>query len=398
MSTADVDLSKIPPALLEKFPAGTPPPGLKSNLINPISRGPESKIVVFVMLPLMIIPLLMRLYVRGRIQRSWGGDDLLAIVSALCVGGYCGILIYLVDGPGGENVWDLPISRITSGVMKAHLAGQCMYALASIFTKSTLLFLYLRIFRPAFRAVNLIWFGIAFILLSHIACTIAQIVILVPRPGKTWFSTTTDKVQDAATTVVAAQGVISVLTDFYVLCIPMSLAVGLHLPIARKVGVCAIFLTGLMASICSLVGTVIRFRLRNTQDMFWDSIPAYTLTVIELSAGVICACMPVLPVLIKHVSNKETYRRSISMLRYFRGSSKNSSEGEKGSFKSGSEKNEDKPKVHLTIPKPTMTGLRTFIRGGNRSQINKSVGGESFAQLDSFDDEDYHAQLKRTTR
>lgn len=152
----------------------------------------------------------------------------------------------MVDGPGGEHVWDTPVSALTSGIMKANLSGQCLYALSAIFTKCTLLVLYLRIFRPALQSVNQIWIGIGFIVISHIAMAIAQIAILVPRPGETWFNSTGKEDQDAATTIVAAQGVFSSVTDIFVLCIPISLVIGLHMPFHKKAGVCAIFMTGLM--------------------------------------------------------------------------------------------------------------------------------------------------------
>ncbi|KAF2742829.1 hypothetical protein M011DRAFT_481299 [Sporormia fimetaria CBS 119925] len=386
-----VDLTKLPPSLLDKIPVAAPPSGVQSNLVDPLSIGSTSKVVIWVTLPLMGVILLLRLYVRGRIQRSWGGDDVLAIVSALCAVGYGGILIYLADGPGGEHVWDIPVSRITAGTMKANLAGQCLYALCSIFTKTALLFLYLRIFSPARRAAVLIWAGVALTVVSHVAGAIAQIVILVPRGGRSWFSTTSSNIQDAATKSIAAQGVISVVTDFYVLCIPISLALQLHLPLARKFGVCAIFMTGLIACICSLVGTVIRFRLRHTEDMFWDAIPAYTLSVVEINAGIMCSCMPVLPVLVKRVAKSESYRKSVTYIRYLRRDS-DASDGEK-SKESGQKAHKSSPRIRIAIPRPTMTGLGTLFRWESRAQTRTK---ESMLDSQGSFDEDYHVQLKAT--
>ena len=46
--------------------------------------------------------------------------------------------------------------------------------------------------------------------------------------------------------VSVGMGVFSTITDFYVLTIPISLVVELRLPLKRKFGVSAIFLTGLL--------------------------------------------------------------------------------------------------------------------------------------------------------
>jgi len=119
-------------------------------------------------------------------------------------------------------------------------------------TKIALLVLYLRIFKPALRAVNEIWVGIGFVLISHVAIAIAAIAIQVPKRGESWLVSGLKSgagggyVQKQATAVVAAQGVISSVTDFLVLCIPIRLVVGLHLPTGKKVGVYVIFMSGLM--------------------------------------------------------------------------------------------------------------------------------------------------------
>lgn len=46
--------------------------------------------------------------------------------------------------------------------------------------------------------------------------------------------------------IASTIGVFGVVTDFYVLIIPMHLVLQLHLPVRKKVGVCGIFITGLL--------------------------------------------------------------------------------------------------------------------------------------------------------
>ncbi|KAF2188049.1 hypothetical protein K469DRAFT_567989, partial [Zopfia rhizophila CBS 207.26] len=143
--------------------------------------------------------------------------------------------------------------------------------------------------------------------------------------------------------ILAVQGIVGILTGFYILFIPMRMVVALYLPLGRKISVCAVFLTGLLASLCSIVGTIYRFKARPSPDTLWETIPAYTL-------------------------------------------------GSEGGNPSGGS---DEQKLSPTIPKPTMTGLLSFIRKTHRSQAPQSTDLTSYDELNLVND-DYHAQLKAT--
>ncbi|KAF2242994.1 hypothetical protein BU26DRAFT_609705 [Trematosphaeria pertusa] len=384
-----MDLSSIPPEMLPHIPAGVPPNGTTSNLINPPSREGQTKTVMYVSLPIMFVFLVMRLYTRARVTRGFGADDFLAIISAICIGGYCGVLYYMLDGPLGEHVWDVSLASIGAPFQKSNLGSQTLYSLAALFTKITLLVLYLRIFHPSYRANIMIWVGIVVVALAYVAFAIASIIVYVPPPGhpEQWAMTKSAAKTTALLNITAVVGVFGIVSDFYILLIPMHLVVGLHLPLGRKLGVSGIFLTGLSACICSIVGTVYRFQARPSQDPLWDTITAYSLGIIELNVGLICSCLPVLFVFLKRVAKSNSY---ISLVRYFR---TRRSDGISQGQNNDSDHREKSDEIHLTIPKPTMTGLRSFIRKAHRSQPQQSYQLESYNELDSVND-DYHAQLK----
>ena len=62
-------------ALLEGIPALSPPPGVISNFINPPTVAPSLIAINGVFLPLTIIAVTIRIYVKGRIIRALGWDD-----------------------------------------------------------------------------------------------------------------------------------------------------------------------------------------------------------------------------------------------------------------------------------------------------------------------------------
>lgn len=84
-----------------------------------------------------------------------------------------------------------------------------------------------------------------FVVLFYVACSIAQIKLFIP-PNHEWMSTRKASTVTALLNVSCVQGIVSVVTDFYALFIPLYLVVGLTLPLSRKIGVCAIFLTGIL--------------------------------------------------------------------------------------------------------------------------------------------------------
>jgi hypothetical protein len=122
----------------------------------------------------------------------------------------------------------------------------CIYSVSALFVKSTLLVLYLRLFRPSRKANIMIWGGIGACVLFY---TIAIAVVLSYCTPATRILPTSPDVLicgQKQLNVSVGMGVFSTITDFYVLTIPISLVVELRLPLKRKFGVSAIFLTGLL--------------------------------------------------------------------------------------------------------------------------------------------------------
>lgn len=60
---------------LREYPALRPPPGVMSNFVNPPSYEQTLTVMEGVLVPLMLLAVLVRLYVRAKITRTWGWDD-----------------------------------------------------------------------------------------------------------------------------------------------------------------------------------------------------------------------------------------------------------------------------------------------------------------------------------
>lgn len=57
-----------------KIPIGTPPPGVTPNFVDPPSMSWAGRLAVYTTLPLMVVFVALRIYVRGR-SRLLGPDD-----------------------------------------------------------------------------------------------------------------------------------------------------------------------------------------------------------------------------------------------------------------------------------------------------------------------------------
>ncbi|EHK97602.1 hypothetical protein M7I_6612 [Glarea lozoyensis 74030] len=74
--------------------------------------------------------------------------------------------------------------------------------------------------------------------------------------------------------VTSVQGIVGIVTDFYILLIPLWFVSGLRLPLGRKIGVSAIFLSGLIACVCAVVGSrLLYYRSRRSGPTTKEEVP-----------------------------------------------------------------------------------------------------------------------------
>lgn len=60
---------------LTNMPAAAPPPGVKSNFVNPPSLAPTITVLDGIFISLMLVAVAVRVFVRVRGTKAWGWDD-----------------------------------------------------------------------------------------------------------------------------------------------------------------------------------------------------------------------------------------------------------------------------------------------------------------------------------
>ncbi|KAI1112149.1 hypothetical protein F5Y14DRAFT_278706 [Nemania sp. NC0429] len=295
--------------LLEQIPALPPPDGVESNFDSPETRDELARIVVGLAYALMLVFLSLRIYTRVMITNSFGADDYLSVAAGASITAFTGVSLSLFGSPLGRHQWDVPLSHFNASFLERTLTSIVLFSLSSLFVRTALLALYLRVFAPNKTARIMIWAGIVTIVVFYTISIILNIRFCVPIsmttpvPDKDAWAEKL-KASNCSQPVYnlnASVGLFGVLSDLYILIIPVSMVYNLRIPRNRKIGIVTIFLTGLLAVALSTLSTVFRFIQLESYDFTWDSIPSYTLRAAELNIGLICSCMPVVFVIFKKI-------------------------------------------------------------------------------------------------
>ncbi|KAI0544893.1 hypothetical protein F4679DRAFT_589002 [Xylaria curta] len=302
-------------SLLEQIPALPPPPGVQSNFDNPETREGPARIVVGLTYGLMLIFLALRIYTRVRITNSLGIDDYLSVAAGASITAFTGLSLSLFGSPLGPHQWNVRLSHFNASFLERTLSSIVLFSLSSLFVKTALLALYLRVFAPNRSARMMIWVGITTIVTFYIISIILNIRFCVPISMTTpvpdrdaWArKLKASNCSQPVYNLNAAVGLFGVVSDLYVLIIPVSMVYKLKIPRNRKIGILGIFLTGLLAVALSITSTAFRFHQLDSYDFTWDSIPSYTLRAAELNIGLICSCMPVVFIILKKIFQSSSY-------------------------------------------------------------------------------------------
>ncbi|KAL9081331.1 MAG: hypothetical protein Q9159_007353 [Coniocarpon cinnabarinum] len=88
----------LPPAVLLQIPAGTPPPGLQPNLVNPTNKGYELTIIASIFLAIGLIAFTIREYGKLFVIKKRGWDDVTLTLGILLV-----IVVYVGNVLGTQR-------------------------------------------------------------------------------------------------------------------------------------------------------------------------------------------------------------------------------------------------------------------------------------------------------
>ncbi|KAI1215083.1 uncharacterized protein F4807DRAFT_466395 [Annulohypoxylon truncatum] len=181
------------------------------------------------------------------------------------------------------------------------------YCYAMAFIKLSILSLYANIF-PSRRFRYFLWAVAVFVIAW--ALSIANVAIFQCRPIAYGWDPTIEGSCLNYGLVVLVSGIINIITDFTILCMPIPLIWRLHATRQKKVELSIIFALGGSACIVSIIRLPFALRVGSTSDGSWDNMPAGMISIVELMTGILVACVPTYRPLYKqlfHHSASTTY-------------------------------------------------------------------------------------------
>ncbi|KAI3327483.1 hypothetical protein F4824DRAFT_438808 [Ustulina deusta] len=255
-------------------------------------------IITFFILTFIVV--LLRVAARVVSHVKFWYDDYFNIAAFVTVAVYTWIDIGLSKHGFGVDIWAVPQENINY-LLTFFLVGSCLYFTSRALIRVSIILFYLRIFRTPRAKVVITW-TLAFVVLFSVTA-LFPIVLQCSPVGYLWLQWDgTHKGQCINfRAFVWVATTIGIALDFWIVLVAYSLVSRLQLPLKKKIMVSSMFLVGLVAIAVSIARLPYINQFTKKENPTIDWVPITIWSVLENYIGVICACLPSLPALLKHL-------------------------------------------------------------------------------------------------
>jgi hypothetical protein len=324
-------------ANLLEFPIQAPPPGVTPNFVNPDSSAYQIYITAAVCIVLMLFFTVARLVAKISLRQKFLlGDEIVfyaGLVSALfnvvvnkplsqtptnpsksltpnpiqffCIA-FIGMTVACVSGGAfGRDAWNVVLGAFTKSQLVLALLIETELPIAICLVKCSVLMLYYHVFRVLtwMRIISII--SMVVVITWHVSLAIAFAVMCSPSTGDGQLDFLAAFVSDSCTKtriLVVLQGAGNVVTDIFLVILPLPAVWTLRLPLSRKLAISAMFSVGLTAVASSIIGLVYRYHFYVQGDNnIRLAVALWVTSMTEEAAGIMICCMPATAVVFKSV-------------------------------------------------------------------------------------------------
>ncbi|KAF4331513.1 integral membrane protein [Fusarium beomiforme] len=290
------------------IPAMEPPAGYQSNFNNP-NRAMYYICIVSnaIAMPICSIFVILRLWIRYRLSMQLQADD--STFRHACNLSHMLTRVYsclypwiLLKYGGGLHQWDVP-DDLMSQYHQTVYATMVNYGPTVFAIKAAILLFLVRIFSPYKTYVKWIHGFLGFMAVYYVVMLFLKIFICRPIP-MFWGATSDGKCLNQRA-LILTDNIISLLSDILILLLPCPLTKKLHLGIKAKLKIIAVFGMGGLACIFSLIRLVFIIKDGKTPDQTYKFIQINLTGIAECGIGVVCACLPLMPMLWKSILHND---------------------------------------------------------------------------------------------
>lgn len=242
-----------------------------------------------------------RLYVRLKIVRRLGSDDVLMVFAALFTVALSALCIVGTKFGLGRHEWDLnPATVIDSSmkIVKTLFVCQVLYATAVTTTKASIIASYLRVLpTPVFRRLMYIT---TFLIVAMWICSVFVTIFQCDPVEGAWDFTMQNKRCLSILKFFYFASSVNILTDLVLCTSPLPLFWKLDISLKDRVILCMLFGTGVFATAASAV-RLSQLHNLGSLDVSYTCVSSLNWSVVEVGTGIICASIPSLKPLLSRV-------------------------------------------------------------------------------------------------
>jgi hypothetical protein len=238
-----------------------------------------------------------RLYTRLFMVRGFGKEDWACSIAWFL--GVCYSVIAIIMGHygGGLHYVDVPVEDHVP-FNKTVYVTMVMYGPTAYVTKVCLLWLMTRVFSPVHNVVILIYIFLGIMLAYYVPVLVVKIRICNPI-ARFWDPDIDGTCLDQKS-IILADAVISMASDFVILISPLLLTMHLQMSTKKKIRVAAVLGAGGFAVLASIIRLVLIIVTGESKDITLAFMRINMLGNAEISIGVICTCLPAFLTFVRH--------------------------------------------------------------------------------------------------
>ncbi|KAH6683645.1 integral membrane protein [Plectosphaerella plurivora] len=296
MSSSDGRVGQLPP-----------PPGIVPNFDNPRDVGHNANITGLIICCVLATTLIaIRAYVRFFVNRRILVSDVTCFFGWLFSMTYAGTAFAMVHHGLGYHAYEVTREEYAQ-VLKWLYAGSVVYIPAAYLVKVTLLLLIARVFAVEERIAKGIHIFIFVLLCTYIPVQTLKTWICYPIRaywdplGVANFGCINQRV------LFITDLTIAVITDLVIVILPIPVTWNMRLPIRKKIKIIFMLGAGGLATGVTFLRLIKCIIFLKADDVTADFVIIDLTTFIELTIGIVCACLPAAHFLLDH--QRELHKR-----------------------------------------------------------------------------------------